>query len=108
MDNQQQKKEIGIELTKETAAGNYSNLAPITHSNSAFILDFAPLLPGYPKAQPVSRVIITPEPAKRQLLALSDNISNYESQNGEIRLGSPNLPKNTIPFGFGGPNTPEA
>lgn len=66
------------------------------------------MLPGYPKAQVVSRVIMTPEHAKRLLLALSDNISKYESQNGEIRLGSPNLPKNTIPFGFGGPNTPEA
>lgn len=107
MDNQPQKKEIGIEISKETAAGNYSNLALITHSNSEFIFDFARMLPGYPKAQVVSRVIMTPEHAKRLLLALKDNIGKYESQNGEIRLGTPNLPKNTIPFGFG-PNTPEA
>lgn len=108
MDNQPQKKELGIEITKETAAGNYSNLALITHSNSEFIFDFARVLPGYPKAQVVSRIIMTPEHAKRLLLALRDNIGKYESQHGEIRLGSPNLPKNTIPFGFGGPNTPEA
>lgn len=108
MDNQPQKKEIGIEITKETAAGNYSNLALITHSNSEFIFDFARVLPGYPKAQVVSRVIMTPEHAKRLLLALRDNISKYESQHGEISIGAPNLPKNTIPFGFGGPNTPEA
>ncbi len=108
MDNQPQKKELGIEITKETAAGNYSNLALITHSNSEFIFDFARVLPGYPKAQVVSRIIMTPEHAKRLLLALRDNIGKYESQHGEISLGTPGLPKNTIPFGFGGPNTPEA
>ena len=86
MENQTQKKEIGIEITKETAAGNYSNLALITHSNSEFILDFARMLPGYPKAQVVSRVIMTPEHAKRLLLALKDNISKYESQHGENRI----------------------
>ena len=108
MDNQPQKKEIGIEITKETAAGNYSNLALITHSNSEFIFDFARVLPGYPKAQVVSRVIMPPEHAKRLLLALRDNISKYESQHGEISIGAPNLPKNTIPFGFNPNNTPEA
>ena len=106
MDNQPQKKEIGIELTKEIAAGNYSNLAIITHSNSEFFIDFARLTPGVQKAQVVSRVIMTPEHIKRLYLALRDNINKYESQNGEIRL-TPNAPKNTIPFGFG-PNTPEA
>ena len=104
MDNQPQKKELGIEITKETAAGNYSNLALITHSNSEFIFDFARVLPGYPKAQVVSR----PEHAKRLLLALRDNIGKYESQHGEISLGTPGLPKNTIPFGFNPNNTPEA
>ena len=96
MDNQPQKKELGIEITKETAAGNYSNLALITHSNSEFIFDFARVLPGYPKAQVVSRIIMTPEHAKRLLLALRDS------------LGTPGLPKNTIPFGFNPNNTPEA
>ncbi|HIZ86369.1 MAG TPA: DUF3467 domain-containing protein [Candidatus Coprenecus stercoravium] len=106
MDNQPQKKEIGIELTKETAAGNYSNLAIITHSGSEFFIDFARLMPGVPKAQVVSRIIMTPEHAKRLLLALKDNVAKYESQNGEIKLTS-GAPRNTIPFGFG-PNTPEA
>ncbi len=106
MDNQPQKKEIGIELTKETAAGNYSNLAIITHSNSEFFIDFARMMPGLSKAQVVSRIIMTPEHIKRLYLALRDNINKYESQNGEIRLTG-NTPKNTIPFGFG-PNTPEA
>ena len=108
MDNQPQKKELGIEITKETAAGNYPNLALITHSNSEFIFDFARVLPGYPKAQVVSRIIMTPEHAKRLLLALRDNIGKYESQHGEISLGTPGMPKNTIPFGFNPNNTPEA
>ena len=108
MDNQPQKKELGIEITKETAAGNYSNLALITHSNSEFIFDFARVLPGYPKAQVVSRIIMTPEHAKRLLLTLRDNIGKYESQHGEISLGTPGMPKNTIPFGFNPNNTPEA
>ena len=108
MDNQPQKKELGIEITKETAAGNYSNLALLTHSNSEFIFDFARVLPGYPKAQVVSRIIMTPEHAKRLLLALRDNIGKYESQHGEISLGTPGMPKNTIPFGFNPNNTPEA
>ena len=51
---------------------------------------------------------MTPEHAKRLLLALKDNIGKYEAQNGEIRLGTPGLPKNTIPFGFNPNNTPEA
>ena len=105
MDNQPQKKEIGIELTKEIAAGNYSNLAIITHSNSEFFLDFARMTPGVQKAQVVSRIIMTPEHIKRLYLALRDNINKYESQNGEINI-TPGVPKSTIPFGFG--NTPEA
>ena len=108
MDNQPQKKEISIELTRDAATGHYSNLALITHSNSEFFIDFASVTPGYPKAQVVSRVIMTPEHIKRLYLALRDNINKYESQNGEISLGAPNLPKNTIPFGFNPNNTPEA
>ncbi len=106
MDNQPQKKEIGIELTKEVAAGNYSNLAIISHFNSEFFIDFARITPGVPKAQVVSRVIMAPEHVKRLYLALRDNINKYESQNGEIRLTG-NTSKTTIPFGFGS-NTPEA
>ena len=105
MDNQPQKKGISIELTRDAATGHYSNLALITHSNSEFFIDFASVTPGYPKAQVVSRVIMTPEHIKRLYLALRDNISKYEAQNGEIKLTG-NTPKNTIPFGFG--NTPEA
>src|SRR6188768_1789952 len=66
--------QINIELSEEIAEGIYSNLAMIAHSNSEFVIDFIRLMPGVPKARVKSRVIITPEHAKRLLGALKDNI----------------------------------
>jgi hypothetical protein len=77
---------IQIELTDEVAQGVYSNLAVIAHSASEFVVDFVSLLPGVPKAKVKSRIILTPEHAKRLMHALTDNIGKYESQFGEIRL----------------------
>ncbi len=79
-------KKIDIEIKPEVAQGRYANLAIITHSSSEFILDFAQNMPGMPKMQVASRIIMTPEHAKRLLGALNDNIRKYESQFGEIRL----------------------
>ena len=79
-------KKIDIEIKPEVAQGRYANLAIITHSSSEFILDFAQNMPGLPKMQVTSRVIMTPEHAKRLLGALSENIRKYESQFGEFRL----------------------
>ncbi len=94
-------KEFSIELKPEIAKGLYSNLVVITHSHSEFILDFATMLPGFPKPEVSSRIIMTPEHAKRLLLALQDNIEKYESQNGTITL--PGEVKATFPIGgFGG------
>ena len=94
-------KEFSIELKAEVAKGNYSNLAIITHSHSEFILDFATMLPGLPKPEVSSRIIMNPEHAKRLYLALQDNINKYESQHGQISLGGE--PKPQFPMGgFGG------
>ena len=79
-------KKIDIEIKPEVAQGRYANLAIITHSSSEFILDFAQNMPGMPKMQVGSRIIMTPEHAKRLLGALSENIRKYENQFGEIRL----------------------
>ena len=54
-----------IDLGEDVAQGNYINLAIIAHSVSEFIIDFATVLPGVPKAKVKSRVILTPEHAKR-------------------------------------------
>jgi hypothetical protein len=84
--NKQQQNDIQLELTDEIAQGIYSNLAVISHSTSEFVVDFVRLMPGVPKAKVQSRIILTPEHAKRLMLALSDNIKKYESQIGEIQL----------------------
>lgn len=82
----EEKKEFSINLKPDLATGKYSNLAIITHSRSEFIIDFAAMLPGVPKPEVVSRMIMNPEHAKRLLLALQDNVNKYEAQNGPIGL----------------------
>lgn len=88
MDNNRPKNEIQIELSEEMAQGTYSNLAIIAHSSSEFIIDFVRIVPGIPKAKVKSRVILTPDNAKRLLHALEDNISKFEEQ--QRRGGSGN------------------
>lgn len=77
--------QINIELPEEIADGIYSNLAIISHSHSEFVIDFIRLLPNVPKAKVKSRVIITPEHAKRFLKALVDNVDKFEAQHGKIK-----------------------
>ena len=81
-DNEQ----IQIELPESVAEGTYSNLAVIAHSTSEFVIDFVRVMPGLPKAKVQSRIILTPEHAKRLLYALNDNVKRFESQNGTIDL----------------------
>jgi hypothetical protein len=95
----QNQNQINIELTEEIAEGIYSNLAMIAHSNSEFVIDFIRLMPGVPKAKVKSRIVITPEHAKRFLLALKDNIEKYETAFGTIKR-TEDLPK--FPMNFGG------
>lgn len=82
--NNEQNNQIQIELPEDVAQGTYSNLAIIAHSSSEFVIDFVRILPGLPKAKVQSRIILTPEHAKRLLYALNDNIKRFESQNGTI------------------------
>lgn len=72
--------EIQVELTEDVAQGTYANLAIIAHSSSEFIIDFIRIVPGVPKAKVKSRVILTPDNAKRLLYALQDNIKKFEQQ----------------------------
>jgi hypothetical protein len=79
MDNNNQKQNrIQVELTDEVAQGIYSNLAVIAHSASEFIIDFIRIIPGTQKAKVKSRIILTPDNAKRLLFALQDNIQKFE------------------------------
>jgi hypothetical protein len=77
---------IDVELDAEVAQGHYSNLAIISHSTSEFIIDFAAILPGLPKANVKSRIILTPEHAKRLLMSLQENVARYETNVGRIEL----------------------
>lgn len=97
----QEQNQINIELNEEIAQGNYANLAIITHSSSEFVLDFIRIMPGIPKAQVKSRIILTPEHTKRLLFALKDNITKYEQVFGKIKNVDENIP--LIPINFGGP-----
>jgi hypothetical protein len=98
MENQNQ---LNIELTEDMAEGTYSNLAIITHSNAEFVIDFIRVMPGVPKAKVKSRIVLTPQHAKRLLMALTDNISKFEDANGEIDINDISGP--SFPMNFGGP-----
>lgn len=103
---EEKKKEnqINVELSEDVADGIYSNLAIITHSNSEFIVDFIKIMPGVNRARVKSRIILTPQHAKRLLRALQDNIQKFEAQFGHIRTDEG---YEGIPLNFGGP-TPQA
>lgn len=78
--------QLQIEIKEEVAGGTYANLAVIAHSTSEFVMDFICMMPNVAKAQVKSRIIMTPEHAKRFMLALQENIMKYESQYSEIIL----------------------
>jgi hypothetical protein len=93
------RQEIEIQLEEQVGQGHYCNLAIITHSTSEFILDFATMLPDLPKARVKSRVVLTPEHAKRLLLSLQENITRYESNVGKINIPTKHI---VDPFGHKG------
>ncbi|KEQ28557.1 DUF3467 domain-containing protein [Pedobacter antarcticus] len=100
MENQPNATQLNIELSEEIAEGIFSNLAIITHSNTEFIVDFIRVMPGIPKAKVKSRIILTPEHAKRLMTALEDNIEKFENINGRIKSPDEN---EGFPMNFGGP-----
>lgn len=91
---------LDIDLNETIAEGIYSNLAIISHSTSEFVVDFVQLMPGMPKAKVRSRIIMTPDNAKRLMMSLVDNVQKFESTFGEIELEqAPSFPPM---MGFGG------
>lgn len=100
MTDNKQENQLNIELSEEIAEGIYSNLAILTHSHSEFVIDFIKVMPGAPKAKVKSRILLTPQHAKRLLRALEDNISKFEAIHGHIKDTEAH---NSIPMNFGGP-----
>lgn len=87
----QQEEKIDINLSEEVAQGVYSNLAIITHSHAEFVVDFVSLMPGLPKGNVRSRIVMTPQNAKRLLHALNENIQKFEQKNGVIKDAAPDM-----------------
>ncbi len=95
------KKQLNIELPEDVADGIYSNLAIITHSNAEFVIDFVRIMPGMPKAKVKSRILLTPQHAKRLLVALKENLDKFENINGTIK----DIDTGSQPPFIGGPPT---
>ena len=103
MENPKNPNQINIELSEEVAEGTYANLAIISHSASEFVVDFIKIMPGVPKAKVKSRIILTPQHAKRLVMALADNIRKYEQIHGTIEeVSGSDVPPTHF---FGGPPT---
>ena len=100
MEDNNQVPDINLEIKPEIAVGKYSNLALISHSHSDFVLDFAAVLPGMPKPEVGSRIIMAPEHAKRLAAALQQNLMKYEQEFGKIDLGMQEE-RIVAPFGNG-------
>lgn len=97
MENPNNNEGMQIDINAAIEDGVYSNLALITHSSAEFVFDFLRILPGKPKPKVVSRVVMSPEHAKRVLLALRDNVAKYEQTFGEINLHQ-NAARTISPF----------
>jgi len=92
-----QSKKVNIQIDKKVAEGSYCNLAIINHSVSEFVIDFVNLMPGSPEARVKSRIILTPEHAKRFQKALDENIKRFEKTRGDIKIND----TPSIPLSFG-------
>ncbi len=95
----EQQPQLNIEISEEVAEGTYANLAIITHSHAEFVLDFVNVMPGTPKSKVKSRIILTPQHAKRFMKAIAENVNKYEAANGAIK----DLEEVSFPLNFGGP-----
>lgn len=89
--------QIALQIDPKSGEGVYSNLMMITHRKEEFILDFMFLQPqraarGRSVATLRSRVITSPEHAKRILRALQENVARYEASYGEIKEAT-DIPK---------------
>ena len=96
---QQQPNQLNIEISEEISEGTYANLAVITHSHAEFVIDFVNVMPGTPKSKVKSRIILTPQHAKRFMKALTENLTRFETANGKIQ----DLEEVQLPMNFGGP-----
>lgn len=100
MEKNENKNQLNIEIDEKIAEGMYANLAIINHSVSEFVVDFVNVMPGTPKAKVKSRIILTPQHAKRLMKALAENIKRFENSHSKIKdYEQPPIPMNFGPTG---------
>lgn len=85
MNTPQNPSQIQLDIDPASADGIYSNLAFLHLSPSEFVLDFARIMPGTPRAKIHSRIILTPQAAKAVQRLLLENVKRFEAQHGEIK-----------------------
>ncbi len=88
--------QIQVDLDEATAQGVYSNLVLINHNENEFLLDFAFIQPGAPRARVRVRVISSPRHTKRLMRALELNVRRYEERFGKLEDIEPTDPNRLI------------
>lgn len=76
------KTNFGAIASTEELHGKYCNIAFIQHTENEFVIDF--LFGAQEQNMLVSRVIMSPDHAKRLHNALGHNIEDYERKHGRI------------------------
>ena len=95
---------INIELSEEIAEGTYTNFSIISHMPQEFILDFVRMIPNTDKAKVKSRILLTPQHAKKLMMALREDLKIYENTFGLIKED----PQGTPPIQFNPNNQGQA
>lgn len=77
--------QLQVQIDDQTAMGRYSNFMLVNHNENEFVIDFAYVLPGPPRARVTSRIIVSPKHMKRVVNTLAQNMEKYEARYGEIQ-----------------------
>jgi hypothetical protein len=96
--HEQERPMIEPEISEDVADGEYSNVAQIVFSPAEFVFDFGRAVPGRAGFKIISRIITTPLHAKQLLATLTENVTRFEEQFGEIKM--PQRPGPGGPEGF--------
>ncbi len=79
---------IEVKVDENVAMGIFANFSNISHSPDEFVFDFIFVHPAPPPGfgKLMSRIILTPAHVKRFMLALGQNMREYEERFGEIDM----------------------
>jgi hypothetical protein len=82
--NNENGKQINIEIDEETSKGIYSNFVVVSHNEAEFVMDFVFIFPQQQKNKVGARIISSPSHVKRFMMALTENVKKYEEKHGPI------------------------